>query len=46
MLGAVATLAALGAAPEMGSIFLYAALLGLGYSVTASLSPSPTSAGA
>jgi MFS family permease len=43
MLGAVATLAALGAAPEMGSIFLYAALLGLGYSVTASLIPAMVS---
>lgn len=43
MLGAVATLAALGAAPAMSSIYLYAALLGLGYSVTASLIPAMVS---
>jgi MFS family permease len=43
MLAAVATLAALGAAPAIWAIYLYAALLGLGYSVTASLIPAMVS---
>lgn len=43
MLAAVATLAALGAAPATWAIYLYAALLGLGYSVTASLIPAMVS---
>lgn len=43
MLAAVATLAALGASPAVWAIYLYAALLGLGYSVTASLIPAMVS---
>jgi len=43
MLASVAVLAALGHAPPLGAIYLYGVLLGLGYSVTASLIPAMVS---
>jgi len=43
MLAAVASLAAIGATPSRWAIYGYAALLGLGYSVTASLIPAMVS---
>ncbi|MDH4093517.1 MAG: MFS transporter [Betaproteobacteria bacterium] len=43
MLAAVAVLASLGQTPALGAIYLYGALLGLGYSVTASLIPAMVS---
>jgi MFS family permease len=43
MLASVAVLASLGHAPARGAIYLYGALLGLGYSVTASLIPAMVS---
>jgi predicted MFS family arabinose efflux permease len=43
MLCAIAVLAALGQSPALGAIYLYGALLGLGYSVTASLIPAMVS---
>jgi MFS family permease len=43
MLGGVAVLASLGQSPATGAIYLYGALLGLGYSVTASLIPAMVS---
>jgi len=43
MLCGVAVLASLGPAPATGAIYLYGALLGLGYSVTASLIPAMVS---
>lgn len=43
MLGAVAALAAIGESPASWSIYGYAVLLGLGYSVTASLIPAMVS---
>jgi MFS family permease len=43
MLAGMAVLASLGHAPPRGAIYLYGALLGLGYSVTASLIPAMVS---
>lgn len=43
MLCAIAVLAALGQSPALVAIYLYGALLGLGYSVTASLIPAMVS---
>ena len=43
MVGAVAALAALGMAPAAWAIYGYAVLLGLGYSVTAALTPAMVS---
>jgi MFS family permease len=43
MLAAVGLLASLGQSPALGTIYLYGALLGLGYSVTASLIPAMVS---
>jgi MFS family permease len=43
MLGAVAVLASLGQSPATGALYLYGTLLGLGYSVTASLIPAMVS---
>lgn len=43
MVAAVAVLASLGQSPALGAIYLYGALLGLGYSVTASLIPAMVS---
>jgi len=43
MLASVAALAMVGHAPARGAIYLYGALLGLGYSVTASLIPAMVS---
>ncbi len=43
MLASVAVLGSLGHAPARGAIYLYGALLGLGYSVTASLIPAMVS---
>jgi MFS family permease len=43
MLASLAVLASLGQSPAPGTIYLYGALLGLGYSVTASLIPAMVS---
>ena len=43
MLCGIAVLALLGESPALGAIYLYGALLGLGYSVTASLIPAMVS---
>jgi len=43
MIASIAALASLGLAPARGAIYLYGVLLGLGYSVTASLIPAMVS---